>query len=92
MPRFSPRFVIRHPNGYYTTHRIIETKPVHLNRVLVGHDNISAPVFDGMNQMHSAQFGSRADAESLITNKDGLHGPPGCFDGCTVEENVQEQE
>lgn len=92
MPRFTPRFVVKHQTGFYTGHTIVETKPVYLNRVLIGHDNISEPVFDGMRQTHAVQFNSRDDAQALITNKDGFYGPPGCFDGCTVEENIQEQE
>lgn len=93
MPRFTPRFVVHHPEkGYYHEHKVIETKAVTLKGQVMGYEQLHAPKFDGRQQIHGAQFNTREDAQTMIDNKDELYGPAGCFDGCVVEENTQEQE
>lgn len=69
--------------GYFTEMGIVQTVPVVLNKIVVGHNNIYRPKFDGMNRSHASQFNTEADAQALIDDPD--YGGPEAFANCTIE-------
>lgn len=85
------RYVIKNPaKGYYDGMIITGQKPVKFNGILVGHEQIWRPTFNGMQHMHAAQFNTKADAESQLANEQ--FGAPESFAGCFVEPNTSEHE
>lgn len=80
------RFVIRSATGaFFTEFKVLATRPVTLNGVLLGHEQDLEPKFDGQTTRQAAKFDTQLDAEEQIKNPVMFHGGPEAFAGCTVE-------
>jgi hypothetical protein len=79
------RYVIKSPDGsFFSGFDCIETRPVSLRGVVLGHEDHMRPVFKAAATRDAAKFNSEADADSQIANGEPLHGGPEVFTGCIV--------
>lgn len=80
------RYVIKSPNGYFTEFKVLRSRAVTLNGVMVGIENDCEPKFESMIPQLAAKFDTEADALAQIDNAALLfHGGPEAFAGCVVE-------
>lgn len=85
------RYVIKKPDeGYFTEVKAVESVPVKLHGVLIGHNTTYKPLFLGMQPAHATQFGDEASARSFMNETD--YGAPDAFEGCVIEPNKGEHE
>jgi hypothetical protein len=79
------RYVIKSPEGgFFSGFDCIETRPVTLRGVLMGHEDHMRPAFKAFSTRDAVKFNDEADALGQIKNGEPLHGGAEVFNGCVV--------